>query len=78
VNLTGRLADASGHDDVAERALGLAFELEPEIAWHGRTLAQFLYRQGRAAEALQVTRAALRQTPGDPGLLSLQARLGAV
>jgi len=77
VNLTGRLADANGHADVAERALGLAFELDPEMAWHGRTLSQFLYRQGRAADALQVTRAALRHTPDDPGLLSLEARLGA-
>ena len=76
VNLTGRLADASGQDDLAEQALGLAFELEPEMAWQGRSLAQFLYRQGRTAEALRVTRAALRHTPGDPGLLSLQARLG--
>jgi tetratricopeptide (TPR) repeat protein len=77
VNLTGRLADASGHAEVAERALGLAFALEPEMAWHGRTLSQFLYRDGRAAEALRVTRAALRYTPDDPGLLSLQARLRA-
>src|SRR5215212_9271771 len=64
VNLTGRLADASGHDEVAERALGLAFELAPEIAWHGRSLAQFLHGQGRASEALQVTRSALRHAPG--------------
>jgi tetratricopeptide (TPR) repeat protein len=78
VNLTGRLADACGQDDVAERALGLAFELEPEMAWHGRTLAQFLYRQGRDAEALRVTRAALLRAPDDRGLLSLQARLRAV
>jgi tetratricopeptide (TPR) repeat protein len=77
VNLTGRLADASGQDDVAERALGLAFELEPEMAWHGRTLAQFLYRQGRDAEALRVTRAALLRAPDDRGLLSLEARLRA-
>jgi tetratricopeptide (TPR) repeat protein len=77
VNLTGRLAHASGHDAVAEHALELAFELEPEMAWYGRTLAQFLYRQGRDAEALRVTRAALRRTPDDRGLLSLQARLGA-
>jgi tetratricopeptide (TPR) repeat protein len=77
VNLTGRLADACGQDDVAERALGLAFELEPEMAWHGRTLAQFLYRQGRDAEALRVTRAALLRAPDDRGLLSLQARLRA-
>jgi tetratricopeptide (TPR) repeat protein len=77
VNLTGRLADACGQDDVAERALGLAFELEPEMAWHGRTLAQFLYRQGRDAEALRVTRAALLRAPDDRGLLSLEARLRA-
>jgi tetratricopeptide (TPR) repeat protein len=77
VNLTGRLADASGQDDVAERALGLAFELDPEMAWHGRTLAQFLYRQGRDAEALRVTRAALLRAPDDRGLLSLEARLRA-
>jgi tetratricopeptide (TPR) repeat protein len=77
VNLTGRLADASGQDEVAERALGLAFELDPEMAWHGRTLAQFLYRQGRDAEALRVTRAALLRAPDDRGLLSLQARLRA-
>jgi tetratricopeptide (TPR) repeat protein len=75
VNLTGRLADASGHAEVAERALGLAFTLEPEMAWHGRTLSQFLYRHGRAADALRVTRAALRHTPDDAGLLSLEARL---
>ena len=77
VNLTGRLADACGQDDVAERALGLAFELEPEMAWHGRTLAQFLYRQGRDAEALRVARAALLRAPDDRGLLSLEARLRA-
>jgi tetratricopeptide (TPR) repeat protein len=75
VNLTGRLADARGEDAVAERALGMAFELEPEMAWHGRTLAQFLARQGRVTEAALVTRAALRRTPDDPGLLALLARL---
>ena len=75
VNLTGRLADARGNDDVAERALGLAFELGPEMAWHGRTLAQFLHRQGRDTEALLVARAALRRTPDDPGLMALYTRL---
>ncbi|HZB74811.1 MAG TPA: hypothetical protein VE526_01210 [Solirubrobacteraceae bacterium] len=75
VNLTGRLADAGGHDEMAEEALGLAFALEPEMAWHGRTLSQFLDRQGRPAEALRVTRAALRHTPDDQGLRSLEARL---
>jgi tetratricopeptide (TPR) repeat protein len=77
VNLTGRLADASGQEAVAERALGLAFAMEPEMAWHGRTLAQFLHRQGRGAEALRVARAALQLAPGDPGLLRLQDRLRA-
>jgi hypothetical protein len=53
----------------------LAFELEPEMAWHGRTLAQFLQRQGRAVDALRVTRAALEFVPGDPALVALQNRL---
>jgi tetratricopeptide (TPR) repeat protein len=75
VNLTGRLADAGGHDDVAEQALVLAFALEPEMAWHGRTLAEFLERQGRAADALRVTRAALEFVPEDRTLAALQQRL---
>jgi predicted Zn-dependent protease len=75
VNLTGRLADASGQEDVAERALGLAFALEPEMAWHGRTLAQFLFRHGRVGEALAVARAALGHTPDDPALCALEARI---
>ena len=77
MNLTGRLADATGYDEVAERALALAFELEPEMAWHGRTLAQFLHRQGRAADALRVTRAALEYAPDDPSLVALRDRLAA-
>ena len=77
VNLTGRLAAARGQERVAERALALAFELEPEMAWHGRTLAQFLHRQGRYDEARRVARAALEFVPGDPGLTRLQDRLHA-
>ena len=75
VSLTGRLADASGHGDVAEHALALAFALEPEMAWHGRTLAEFLARHGRHADALRVTRAALEFVPGDPELTALQVLL---
>jgi tetratricopeptide (TPR) repeat protein len=75
VNLTGRLADASGRIEVAERALALAFELEPEMAWHGRSLAEFLERQGRATDALRVSRAALEFAPGDPALVALRDRL---
>ena len=75
VNLTGRLAEASGQDDLAERALGLAFAMEPEMAWHGRTLAQFLHRSGREAEALRVARSALQFAPDDPGLLRIRDRL---
>ena len=47
MNLAGRHADASGDAVVAERALLLAFEMEPEMAWHGLTLAKFLAEQGR-------------------------------
>jgi tetratricopeptide (TPR) repeat protein len=75
VSLTGRLAHAGGHDEVAEQALALAFALEPEMAWHGRILAEFLARQGRPADALRVTRAALEFVPGDPALTELQERL---
>ena len=74
-SLTGRIAHASGHDEVAERALALAFEMEPEMAWHGRTLAQFLDFQGRTADALRVTRAALEYAPEDAALLALRDRL---
>jgi tetratricopeptide (TPR) repeat protein len=74
MNLAGRLADASGEEEAAERALGLAFALEPEMAWHGRTLAHFLHRQERDGEALRVVRAALRHTPDDSGLLALESR----
>jgi tetratricopeptide (TPR) repeat protein len=75
MSLTGRLAHASGYDEVAEHALALAFEMEPEMAWHGRTLAQFLAGQGRAADALRVTCAALEYAPEDPALLALRDRL---
>jgi tetratricopeptide (TPR) repeat protein len=75
VNLTGRLADARGDDGLAEQALGLAFALEPEMAWHGRSLAQFLHRQGRRGDALRVALAALEHAPEDPGLRALVARL---
>jgi tetratricopeptide (TPR) repeat protein len=78
VNLTGRLAAAGGHAEVAEEALGLAFTLEPEMAWHGRTLAQFLREQGRDMAALEVARVALRHSPDDPGLRSMVERLRAV
>ena len=71
VNLAGRLAHADGQDAVAEQALGIAFSMEPDMAWHGRTLAQFLISQERPAEALRVVRAALRHTPEDPGLLQI-------
>ena len=77
MNLAGRIADAEGDADIAERALVLAFALEPEMAWHGLTLAEFLARQGRRADALRVTRAALELVPDDPGLLRLRDRLGA-
>jgi tetratricopeptide (TPR) repeat protein len=75
VNLTGRLAVATGQNDFAERALALAFEMEPEMAWHGRTLAEFLYRQGRRADALRVARAALDYAPDDRDLVALRDRL---
>jgi Flp pilus assembly protein TadD len=75
VNLAGRLAHAEGDDAAAEHALGIAFAMEPEMAWHGRTLAQFLIAQERFAEALGVVHAALRHTPDDPVLLKFQARL---
>jgi hypothetical protein len=70
------MAEAHGEDEAAERALGIAFALEPEMAWHGRTLAAFLIQQEREAEALRVVRAALRHTPDDPGLHKLEQRLG--
>lgn len=75
VNLAGRLAYAEGQDEAAEQALGIAFAMEPEMAWHGRTLAQFLIAQERPAEALRVVRAALRHTPDDPALRHWEARL---
>ena len=75
ISLTGRLADAGGHDEEAERAYALAFELEPEMAWHGRTLAQFLERKGRTADAMRVTAAALEFSPEDPALIALRDRL---
>ncbi len=75
VSLAGRLAYADGQDGVAERALGIAFEMAPEMAWHGRTLAQFLIAEERPAEALRVVRAALRHTPDDAGLRQIEARL---
>ncbi len=78
VNLTGRLAAAGGHAEVAEEALGLAFALAPEMAWHGRTLAQFLREQGRDQAALQIAHMALRYSPDDPGLRSMVEHLRAV
>jgi tetratricopeptide (TPR) repeat protein len=75
ISLTGRLADASGHEEAAEQAYALAFELEPEMAWHGRTLAQFLDRKGRTDDALRVTAAALEYAPADAALLALRERL---
>ena len=75
VNLSGRLADAKGDAVVAERALMLAFQLEPELSWHGLTLAKFLAGQGRGSEALRVTHLALELVPDDPGLLRLQDEL---
>ena len=77
MSLTGRLAVASGQDEIAERAFTRAFELEPEMAWHGRTLAQFLHHQGRAGDALRVTCAALDYAPEDPALLAMRDRLTA-
>jgi hypothetical protein len=48
------------------------------MAWHGRTLAQFLREQGRDMAALQIARVALRHSPDDPGLLSMVERLQGV
>jgi tetratricopeptide (TPR) repeat protein len=77
VNLAGRHADAKGDAVGAERALLLAFEMEPEMPWHGLTLAKFLAEQGRSPDALRVTREALQRAPDDPGLLRLEGRLTA-
>jgi Tfp pilus assembly protein PilF len=75
VNLAGRIADAKGDAVVAEQALVLAFALEPEMSWLGLTLAKFLARHDRRADALSVIRAALERAPDDPGLLRFRDRL---
>jgi tetratricopeptide (TPR) repeat protein len=75
MSLTGRIADAKDNEQVAEEALTLAVDLEPDQSLHRSTLAEFLERWGRTAEALRVTRAALEQSPDDPALLRLRDRL---
>jgi tetratricopeptide (TPR) repeat protein len=61
-HLVGRLALARGRDEDAEKALRIAFELDPDTRAHGRVLAELLERSGRAEEAVEIRGDALRRT----------------
>ena len=54
VYVFGRLAEAEGDDDRAERFLRLAFEDAPDVPEHALALAEFLRARGRSAEARAV------------------------
>ena len=77
VHLTGKLARVAGQADMAEQALRLAFEKDPEMAGHGRVLAAFLAEEGRVTEALDVVAEALRHRPNDTVLVELEEQLRA-
>ena len=62
IHLVGRLALARGRDDDAEKALRMAFELDPDTRAHGRVLAELLERSGHADEAVEIRGDALRRT----------------
>jgi tetratricopeptide (TPR) repeat protein len=61
-HLVGRLALARGREDDAEKALRLAFELDPDTRAHGRVLAELLEQTGRLEEAVELRADALRRT----------------
>jgi tetratricopeptide (TPR) repeat protein len=62
VHLVGRLALARGREDDAEKALRMAFDLDPDTKAHGRLLAELLERNGRGEEAVEIRGEALRRT----------------
>ena len=62
IHLVGRLAMARGLDEDAEKALRMAFELDPDTRAHGRVLAELLERSGREEEAVEIRGDALRRT----------------
>jgi tetratricopeptide (TPR) repeat protein len=62
IHLVGRLAMARGRDEDAEKALRMAFELDPDTRAHGRVLAELLERSGREEEAVEIRGDALRRT----------------
>lgn len=61
-HLVGRLALARGRDDDAEKALRIAFDIDPETRSHGRVLAELLERRGREDEATEIRADGLRRT----------------
>jgi tetratricopeptide (TPR) repeat protein len=61
-HLVGRLALARGREDDAEKALRLAFDVDPDTRAHGRVLAELLERRGREDEAAEIRADGLRRT----------------
>jgi tetratricopeptide (TPR) repeat protein len=61
-HLVGRLALARGREDDAEKALRMAFDLDPDTRAHGRVLADLLEQRGRLDEAVEIRADALRRT----------------
>lgn len=61
-HLVGRLALARGREDDAEKALRIAFELDPDTPAHGRRRAELLEQTGRLEEAVEIRADGLRRT----------------
>jgi tetratricopeptide (TPR) repeat protein len=59
VNVTGRIAEARGDDELAEEALGEAFANDPDDGGYALDFARFLADRDRASEALEVIDRAL-------------------
>jgi tetratricopeptide (TPR) repeat protein len=75
MHAVGRLALVAGNDEMAERALRLAFERDPEVAGHGRILAAFFAERGRRDEALRVIAQAQEHLPNHPPLTEVRQEL---
>jgi tetratricopeptide (TPR) repeat protein len=61
-HLVGRLAVARGREDDAEKALRIAFDIDPDTRSHGRVLAELLERRGKDVEATEIRADGLRRT----------------
>jgi Flp pilus assembly protein TadD len=78
LHLAGKLATRKGNNEVAERYLSKAFEVDPLSNGHAIVFAEFLTSVGRTPEALGVIARGLRRgSPDREGLLDLRRRINA-